>query len=66
MTDTFTELTKLVPKFGKYRKLAAAVVTTTIPYLVFLTSAAHSAPDIIEATGAYLLVNLGVYGVSND
>ena len=65
MTDTFTELTKLVPKAAKYRKLIASVVTTTIPFIVFLLDP-HTAKEIVTASGSYILVNLGVYGVSND
>lgn len=65
MTDTFTELSRLVPSLAKYRKLIAALVTTSIPFVVFLLDP-HSAQEIVAASGAFILTNLGVYGVSNE
>jgi len=66
MSDTFSELNALIPSVGKYRKLIASIVTSSFPFAIFLASAPHSAVEILAATQAYVLLNLGVYGVKNE
>jgi len=66
MTDTFTEAGKLWPKVIRYRKLIAALVTTSGPLSFYLLGGPHSAEEIAQAVYAWALVNLGVYGVTND
>lgn len=65
MSSTFDDIKKLWPRLGKYQKLVASLVTTTVPFIVYLLDP-HSAKEIVEASGAYILVNLGVYGVPNE
>lgn len=65
MSTVFSEAAKLWPKISPYRKLAAAVVGTTGPLLIFLVSEPRAAEEIIAAVYSWLLTNLGVYGVSN-
>lgn len=64
-TSTFEEAARLWPSIGKYRKFIASVVTTAVPLAIYLTDT-RSAKEVLAAAGAYLLTNLGVYGVSND
>jgi hypothetical protein len=65
-TSTASEAVRLWPAVARYRKLAVAFVGTTGPFVAYLLAEAHSAADIAGAATAYLLVNLGVYGVSNE
>lgn len=65
MTDIYTEATNLFPSLAKYRKLIVAWLSTTAPFVIFLTTATHSAAEIIPAAVAYVLANFGVYAVPN-
>lgn len=66
MTDPYTELTALVPKLGRFRKLIVALLATTTPLVIFLTSEPHSAAEIVPAVLGYLLANFGVYRIPNE
>lgn len=63
--STAGQASRLWPAFGKYRKFLAAIVTTSVPFAIFLADT-RTTKEVIAAAGSYLLVNLGVYGVSND
>lgn len=63
--STAGEMTRLWPAVGRYRKLVAAVVTTSVPFAIFLCDP-RTTKEVIAAAGSWLLVNLGVFGVSND
>lgn len=64
-TSTVGEATRLWPVIGKYRKLVASVVTTSVPFAIFLCDP-RTTKEVIAAAGSYLLINLGVFGVTND
>lgn len=64
--DTYDEATALFPKLGKYKKLIVSLLGTTAPFVIFLTSATHSAAEIVPATFLYVLTNLGVYQLPNS
>jgi hypothetical protein len=66
MSDTFTELTNLIPSLGKFRKLIVTFLGTTAPFVVYLTSGPLSADTIVAASLAYVLLNFGVYETKND
>lgn len=64
-TNAADEATRLWPAFGKYRKFIASLVATSVPFAVYLCDP-RTTKEVIAAAGAYVLTNLGVYGVSND
>lgn len=66
MNDAYTEATALFPKLGRYRKLIVALLATTAPLVIFLTTAPHSAAEIVPAVLAWLLANFGVYRIPNE
>lgn len=63
--STVGEAARLWPAVGRYRKLAASIVTTSVPFAIYLCDP-RTTKEVIAAAGSYLLVNLGVFGVSND
>lgn len=63
--STYEEAEKIWPEIGKYRKLLASLITSSVPFAIYLLDP-RTPKEVVAATGAFLLVNLGVYGVSND
>jgi len=66
MPDPYTEAEVLFPRLARYRKLIVALVATTAPLVIFLTTASHSPAEIIGACLGYLLANFGVYRIPNE
>lgn len=63
--DTYDEASALFPKLGRYKKLVVALLGTTAPFVIFLTSAPHTSAEIVAASVGYLLTNFGVYKLPN-
>lgn len=63
--STVGEATRLWPAIGRYRKFVASLVTTSVPFAIYLCDP-RTTKEVIAAAGAYVLTNLGVFGVSND
>lgn len=66
MTDSYDEATALWPKLGRYKKFIVSLTVSTVPFVIFLTSATHSASEVVAASAGYVLLNLGVRQVPND
>lgn len=64
--SALAEAAKLWPALGRYRKLVAALAVSTGPLVTFLLAGPHSAAEIFAASWSWVLVNLGVYGATND
>lgn len=65
MTDTYDEASALFPTLARYKKLVVALLGTTAPLVIFLTSGSHSPAEVIAASAGWLLTNFGVARVTN-
>lgn len=65
MTDSYDEATALFPVLAKYKKLCVALLGTTAPVVIFLTSGSHSPAEVVAAGVGYVLTNFGVAAVTN-
>ncbi|HYJ22615.1 MAG TPA: hypothetical protein VEW07_11415 [Solirubrobacterales bacterium] len=65
MPDPYDEATALFPKLGKYKKLIVSLLGTTTPFVVYLTSGAHSPKEIVAVALGWLATNFGVYRLPN-
>ena len=65
MTDPYTEATALFPVLARYKKLCVALLGTTAPFVIFLTSGSHSPQEIVAASVGYVLTNFGVAAATN-
>jgi hypothetical protein len=64
--DTYDEATSLFPVLARYKKLIVSLLGTTVPLIIFLTSAPHPAPEVIAACLGWALTNFGVKQVTNE
>lgn len=64
-SDTYDEAAALWPRLARYKKFLVSLAVSTVPFVVFLTSGPKSAEEIVGASAAYVLLNLGVRQVPN-